>query len=107
MDEDKYGPKIEMLSLADKAWHEIALEPSVGRLHSIGWAADGRGFFVTSVTDSGHKLAHVSMTGRTDPLWQVGRQGTSIHDPLASPDGKYVAYNGETWDSNVWIIDNF
>jgi Tol biopolymer transport system component len=107
VDEDKYGPKIEMLSLADGVWHEIALEASLGHLHSIGWAADGRGFFVTSVTDSGHRLVHVSITGRTAPLWQVGRQGSSIKDPLASPDGRYVAYNGETWDSNVWIIDNF
>jgi Tol biopolymer transport system component len=107
VDEDKYGPKIEMLSLAEGAWHEIALEPSVGHLDSIGWAADGQSFFVTSITDSGHKLLHVSTTGRTDPLWQVGRQGGWINSPMASPDGKYMAYNGDTWDSNAWILEHF
>ena len=27
--------------------------------------------------------------------------------PLPSPDCKYMAFDAQTWDSNVWMIDNF
>jgi len=30
-----------------------------------------------------------------------------LENPLPSPDGKYLAFQGQTWDSNVWLIDNF
>jgi hypothetical protein len=27
--------------------------------------------------------------------------------PLPSPDGKYLAYEGITNDSNIWVLENF
>jgi Tol biopolymer transport system component len=107
VDEEKYGPNIEVLSVVDGAWHQIALEPGVGHLQKVAWAADGQNFFVTSIKPGRHSLLRVSMKGKVEPLWHILGQGRSIHDPLASPDGKYLAYNGDTWDSNVWLIDNF
>ena len=107
VDEEKYGPNIEVLKFADGVWHQIALEPGVGHLQKVGWAADGRTFFVTSITPWGHTLLHVTTTGKAQTLWQIVGQGRRIESPFASPDGRFVAFNGETWDSNVWLIDGF
>ncbi len=27
--------------------------------------------------------------------------------PLASPDGKWLAYQAHTWDGNVWMLESF
>jgi serine/threonine protein kinase len=33
--------------------------------------------------------------------------GSWLINPLPSPDGKHLAFQAETWDSNVWTIENF
>jgi len=30
-----------------------------------------------------------------------------LHNPLPSPDGKYLSFSAQTWDSNIWMVDNF
>jgi hypothetical protein len=30
-----------------------------------------------------------------------------LHNLMPSPDGKYLAFEGGTWDSNAWMIENF
>jgi Tol biopolymer transport system component len=40
------------------------------------------------------------------PLLQNGWRGW-INNPLPSPDGKYLAYDGVTIDSNVWMLEGF
>jgi len=107
VDEEKYGNNIQILTLANGTRREIAVDPAVGHLQKVGWTTDGRTFFVTSITPWGHTLAHIATTGRAQTLWQVVGQGRSIESPLSSPDGRYVAFNGETWDSNVWLVDKF
>jgi serine/threonine protein kinase/Tol biopolymer transport system component len=107
VDEEKYGNQIQILSLANGSWRQISIDPSVGHLQHIAWTADGRSFFVISITASAHILSHVSMTGEAELLWRIIGQGRSMDGGFASPDGKYVAFNSQTWDSNVWVIDNF
>ncbi len=106
VDRDKYGARIETLSLADGSWHEISLEPGSGNLQSIAWAADGKSFFVTSWTPDSYNLLHVTSAGKVQLLLHNGRSQW-LHNPLPSPNGKYLAFSAQTWDSNVWMIDNF
>jgi serine/threonine protein kinase/DNA-binding winged helix-turn-helix (wHTH) protein/Tol biopolymer transport system component len=98
--------RIEILSFSDSTWHEISLERPLGLLFSISWAADGKGFFVTSWQNNSNDLLHVTLAGKIEPLIRNGyRQG--IEKLLPSPDGKYLAYQGDTTDSNVWLLEGF
>ena len=106
VDQDKYQGGIEVLRLADGSWQEVSTETSGETLQSIAWAADGKSFFVTSWTPDSFNLLHVTNAGKVQPLLSNGkRMSTTL--PLPSPDGKYLAFQGQTWSSNIWMIDNF
>ena len=106
VDRDRYGARIEVLTLADGIWHEIALEPKTGALQSIAWAADGKSFFVTAWTPDSYNLLHVTSGGKVQLLLR-NRRNQWLHNPLPSPEGKHLAFSAETWDSNVWMVENF
>jgi serine/threonine protein kinase/Tol biopolymer transport system component len=99
---------IQVLTLADGTWHEISPKPPFGLQMFIAWAADGKGFFVTSWKNDSLRLQHVTLTGEVVPL--IGRDEYRVGEmqrALPSPDGKYLAYEGVTNDSNVWVLENF
>ena len=100
------GERIDLLSLSNGAWHEVLVESRGEHYVSIAWTADGEGFFVTSWAPDSFSLLHVTLTGKVHSLLRKGR-GQSLHQPVPSPDGKHLAFEAQTWDSNVWLINNF
>ncbi len=69
-------------------------------LMEVTWAADGQGWFVSAAaTPQGADLFYVHLDGSAtflrhdNPLWGV-----------PSPDGRKLAFVGETVDSNVWLL---
>jgi Tol biopolymer transport system component len=100
-----HGP-IEVLTLSERSWHEVSLDPAWGDLQSIAWAADGKGFFVTSWLPDSFNLLHATLAGKVNPLLRNGHR-QFMEDPRPSPDGKYLAYQAQTWDTNVWMLENF
>jgi DNA-binding winged helix-turn-helix (wHTH) protein/Tol biopolymer transport system component len=106
VDQDKYRGNIEVLTLSDGAWHEVSLKPEGEHLQSIGWAADGKGFFVTSQAPNSYNLLHVTLAGKVQPLLRTGRRQW-FWGPRPSPNGKYLTFSAQTYDSNLWVIDNF
>ena len=108
VDSHKYGRSIQLLTLADGSWRELPLDPEVGRLQSIAWTADGRAFFAISATKDALSLLRVTRSGKVQWLLpRLSPLNQFLQLPLASPDGKFVAFNAQTWDSNVWMIDKF
>ena len=106
VDADKYEGRIELLTLADGTWHELAVKPKREHLQSIVWAADGKSFFATTYAPDSYNLLHITLGGDAQTvLHNDGRQW--LVSPLPSPDGKYLAFDAQTWDSNIWLIDNF
>jgi Tol biopolymer transport system component len=103
---DKYKGRIEVLTLSDHAWHEVSPEPGWGELQSIAWAADGRNFFVTSLLPDSSSLLHVTLNGKVEPLLRNGHRQW-MNNPLPSSDGKFLAFQAQTWDSNVWMLEGF
>jgi Tol biopolymer transport system component len=75
-------------------------------LQSIAWSADGEGLFVTYALPRSFNLVYVSLTGRARPLLQNPHRQW-MFNPTPSPDGKYLAFQAQSWDSNIWVIDNF
>ena len=49
---------------------------------------------------------YVSLAGKVKPLARNGHRQW-MGKPLPSPDGKYLAYEAYTADSNVWMLENF
>jgi Tol biopolymer transport system component len=102
-----YG-RIEVLTLSDSTWQEITPERPFGYPMVIAWAADGKGFFVTSWDGDSIDLLHVTLGGKVQLLIRNAyRQGQEEGNLLPSPDGKYLAYQAQTTDSNVWILEGF
>jgi hypothetical protein len=104
--EQGHEGRIEVLTLSDRAWHEVSVEPGWGSLQSIAWAADAKGFFVTSWLPDSFNLLYVTLAGKVEPLLRNGHRQWMIH-PLPSPDGKHLAFQAQTWDSNAWLSNAF
>jgi WD40-like Beta Propeller Repeat len=104
--EDKYKGRIDMLTFSDRAWHEVPVEPGWGILQTIAFAPDGRGFFVTSYLPDSFNLLRITLNGRVKSLLRNAHRQWMIN-PLPSPDGKYLAFQAQTWDSNVWMLEGF
>lgn len=98
--------RIEILNLFSRTWHEIAVDPGWGDYQSVAWTADGKGFFLTTWLPESFELVHVTLSGKVQLLLNnVHRQYMSR--PLPSPDGKHLAFQAQTVDSNAWILENF
>jgi eukaryotic-like serine/threonine-protein kinase len=97
---------IEILNLSDRAWHEIAVEPGWGHNQKVAWAAEGKGFFLTTWLPESFNLVHVTLSGRVQRLLSNPHRQW-MTSPLPSPDGKYLAFQAQTFDSNVWLLKNF
>jgi hypothetical protein len=94
---------IQILSLNDRALQEIPVK-GWNSLTSAVWAADGKGLFVSSLTERGSAHLSVDLKGNARLLWKhTGGVGTSV----PSPDGRHLAMLGWTADSNIWTMENF
>jgi Tol biopolymer transport system component len=100
---DKQGPAILIISVADGSFKTLLLDSSVGKPQSISWSADGMGFFLTCYAADSFNLVHITSFGKVHTLLRTDRKQWII-SPLPSPDGKYLAFQSQSWDSNLWII---
>lgn len=74
------------------------------RLSGITWSADGNGWIVTSSSILGATLLEITSSGEISELW---RTTSTLGAPLASPDGKNLAFTVSTYNSNAWMIQSF
>ena len=109
-DAHKEDFQIQVRPLAGGAGRELDIGgwSYVGALNVAGyyirWAADGRGWYVTTRTYAGAwTLLKVDLTGGT----QLVMHGDSGVDAMQSPDGRHVAMMGWVPASNVWMLENF
>jgi len=78
--------------------------PGWNYLSGVAWSADGQSLYVTRWTSRGSRLWHLPLNGEPRLLYQK----TNIFErPLASPDGRHLAFTELDFDSNAWIVDNF
>jgi len=105
--QERYKARIELLGLRDGAWRELLVDPRWGTLQSVAWARDGNSLFASfwGPPDS-YNLLHITFDGRTTALLPDGRR-QSMTSLLSSPNGKYLAFQAHTIDSNVWMLENF
>lgn len=107
---------ITLVSLAGKPTQAIVVKASP-KLYSLDWSADGQGLFVSALANVGSTLLHLDLKGNAQTLWyskggirQPGDlflSGALAPRAVPSPDGRYLAIQGQSVSSNVWMIENF
>jgi Tol biopolymer transport system component len=103
VDRDEHKDRITLVELANGSERWISTGHSE-RLSGISRSADGRSWFVTSSSLRGSAILQVRLEGAVSELW---RSGTILSTPLASPDGKNLAFSSSMNNSNAWVIENF
>ncbi len=98
------GP-IKILSVRSRRLHEITLPPRWKILQFVAWAADGKSLYATCWSPDSFDLIHVSLTGNVTPVFHNGHR-LWLANLVPSPDGKYLAFEAGTSDSNVWLLEN-
>jgi dipeptidyl aminopeptidase/acylaminoacyl peptidase len=94
--------RIRLLSPAGEAPRELSTGGWM-LLESASWAADGKSLFVSGFASKGGFLLRVGLDGRVEFLHRAIKY---MESPVASPDGRYVAFAENTADSNAFVIDN-
>ena len=100
---DPHG-RIRILSSTGEPEHDVVVK-GWGGFGSVNWQADGKGFFVSSLSPRVASLLHVGMDGCAQVLWE--QKGSGNPYGISSPNGRFLAFQGSTAESNVWLIENF
>jgi eukaryotic-like serine/threonine-protein kinase len=97
--------RIRLMSLSGQPTREITVK-DWNSFTSIDWAADGKGFFVSSnPTGRVSTLLYVDLMGNAHSLWRVSNFQATWAIP--SHNGKYVAIPANTINRNIWMLENF
>ena len=93
---------------ADQEGHVILLRadgPAFCAGYGLDWSTDGRGLFISSSDPRRSTLIYVTREGEVHKLWEPSASATTWG--IQSFDGKHVAVLGGSFDSNVWMIEDF
>jgi|SRR5579864_774019 len=96
---------IEIHSLRGKPSLTIHVK-GTEKIWELGWAADGKGFFVTNRVPGAAELLHVDLRGKTVRLWK-NRGAAAECFGTPSPDGRHIAIYDSQRNSNMWMMENF
>jgi eukaryotic-like serine/threonine-protein kinase len=69
------------------------------------WTSDGVAILLSGYTTD-TAIARIELDGKSTVLLQGGK-GQYFYTPLESPDGRYLAYGEQGWNTNVWLLENF
>jgi len=97
---------IRIVSLFGGSPEDIVLKQDLGALWSVAWASDGRGFFATTWLPDAYTLIHVDPSGAASILLRNARDQW-LFTPVPSPDGLHLAFGEQSWESNVWMLEDF
>src|SRR5262245_38342486 len=101
--------RLQVLSLSGKRSFTVAIKGWTN-LEGPRWAADGKGWFVSSWSEGSDILLFVDLKGQAQVLW---RQPSFLPSTaggtwgIPSPDGRYIALAASTLSGNAWLMENF
>jgi hypothetical protein len=73
---------------------------------SIDWAADSKSLWVPTSTNTGtYALLNIDLQGTVRSTWQQNK--LVVGWAIPSPDGRRLALQLSSGDSNVWMVENF
>jgi eukaryotic-like serine/threonine-protein kinase len=104
VDDNGSGCDIRILQLGGGEEQVVSVKDRV-HCNAVAWSADGRSLFVlNNLISRGGWLFHVAMDGTTHVLRETTKW---FERPIASPDGRYLAYGELIAEGQVSMIENF
>jgi len=97
--------RIRLLPLSGGEPRDLVVKGWYGFKPGPDWAADGKGFYVSSSSPRGVTLLYIDLAGHASAVWE--QKGGFETWGIPSPDGRHLAILGDTVDSNVWMLENF
>jgi Tol biopolymer transport system component len=97
------GP-VHILSLRGEPSQEIRVR-GWSDLQEIEWAG-AKALLISNRVQGGDVLLLVDMQGNARVLWQQPGSFVGFSGKL-SPDGRHLAFNGYSTNSNIWMMENF
>ena len=102
---DQLKGKIRILDVPTGKGRDLDLPPG-WTVQYVGWAADGKAVFLTGYTAQQSLVARLSTDGKSQVL--LGLEPSSFPlVPVASPDGRHLAFGQQRYDANAWMLQNF
>jgi eukaryotic-like serine/threonine-protein kinase len=95
---------IRLLFLDGRPARDITVK-GWGGLQSMDWAADGKGWYVSSGSAQGADLLYIDMNGRARVLRP--QPGSFQTWGIPSPDGQHLAFLEWSSTGNAWMIEDF
>ena len=93
--------RIRIVSFRGEPSHDIVVNNAL-RLGTLDSFPTG-GFLSQDIGSSPQTLLFITLEGNAAPLWRPEQLG--VWPAISSPDGKHLAINASTRQSNVWLID--
>jgi len=97
------GPFVRIIDLHTRSRRDLPV-PASWVLQSVAWSFDGRALFVAVGAEDSFLLARVDLAGQTHILKKTS-QYMWMTPIVPSPDGHYLAYGAQTYESNVWLLE--
>jgi DNA-binding winged helix-turn-helix (wHTH) protein/Tol biopolymer transport system component len=98
------GKQITILDLGNGAERNIPLPPE-WRVYSLAWAKQRNAFFA-AVAGPHYQIVRIGLDGRTSLLLDRARD-TWLSNVVPSVDGLHLAFNQQTFEANVWLLESF
>jgi eukaryotic-like serine/threonine-protein kinase len=96
---------IRLLSLSGGSDREFTVK-GWPNITGLDWSLDGKRLYCGSVSPQGSTLLYVDLKGNARVLWQY-KGGSGVFFSHPSPDGRYLAVQGDVINSNVWMVEGF
>jgi Tol biopolymer transport system component len=84
--------------------HQLTAK-GLGGFYSLDFSADGRGIFTTSQADGKWALFYVNLTGQSHPV--ISMDSKAVFWGIPSRDGKHLALFVQSFDANMWALQDF
>jgi Tol biopolymer transport system component len=102
--------KEQSIRLQDALTGEVIRDIDVNGLsgvtfNEVEWAPDGNGFYLAGESPRALSLLRVDLNGEAHVLHEDRTGNFSSVRP--SPDGRHLAFEKATQDTNVWVIEDF
>jgi eukaryotic-like serine/threonine-protein kinase len=101
---DQLREQVRILDLRNGTERNLQL-PHGWRISDPRWAANGNALFAAA-RSTVYFIARIDLDGTTRVLLD---QGTNhwLSSTCPSPDGRRLAFSQQTFESNVWLLENF
>jgi serine/threonine protein kinase/Tol biopolymer transport system component len=102
-----YGEsQIQIVSTENGSVHTLSPK-DWDSLQSVSWSPDGKRLYLNGTTAGSWGIFSVDMEGNVKVMIRPKGGQAWVHDPIVSPDGRYLAYDQRDSESNVALLENF